>query len=103
MSTWAFAPLILVETLSVKLSPPPAPMLNWVVPDEFLRDNPAEFVACTVGVVTLVSVTSVLLVTATLDGNVTNTSFVPAARSSFEPVDEEITVVLANDHAKWLG
>jgi hypothetical protein len=29
-------------------------------------------------------------------GNVTNTSFVPAARSSFEPVDEEITVVLAS-------
>jgi hypothetical protein len=29
-------------------------------------------------------------------GNVTNTSFVPAARSSFEPVDEEITIVLAS-------
>jgi hypothetical protein len=29
-------------------------------------------------------------------GKVTNTSFVPAARSSVEPVDEEIMVVLAS-------
>jgi hypothetical protein len=71
-------------------------MLSWVVPDEFLRDKPAELVAWIVGDVTLVNVTSVPLVTATLAGKVTNTSFVPAARSSFEPVDEEITVVLAS-------
>ena len=45
ISTWAFEPLMLVETFSVKLSPPPAPMLNCVVPDAFLRDNPAELVA----------------------------------------------------------
>jgi hypothetical protein len=71
-------------------------MLNWVVPAEFLRDKPAELVAWTVGDVTLVNVTSVPLVTATLAGKVTNTSFVPAARLRIDPVDEEIMVVLAS-------
>jgi uncharacterized membrane protein len=41
-------------------------MLIWVVPPEFLSARPAEFVACTVGVVTLVE--AVAVVNAPVDG-----------------------------------
>jgi len=60
MSICAFVPLIFVGTLIAKLSKPPAPMLICVLPAEFLRAKPAELVACTIGVVTLVEAVTVV-------------------------------------------
>ena len=45
MSICAFVPFKLVETLMDILSPPPAPILTWVVPAEFFSDKPPELVA----------------------------------------------------------
>ena len=45
MSICAFVPLIFVATLIDTLSPPPPPMLIWVVPAEFLRAKPPELEA----------------------------------------------------------
>jgi hypothetical protein len=60
MSICALVPFRFVDTLTAKLSPPPAPINIWVVPVEFFSAKPPEPVAWTVGVVTLVDAVAVV-------------------------------------------